>query len=65
MFLLSAILMFPVASLVIGFFIEDIANAVEAKHYPDLPPVTKIPFTEVLIDATKFMGVLILATCWH
>lgn len=61
MFLLSAFLMFPVASLVIGFFIEDIADAVEAKHYPDLPPAEDLPFTEVMLDATRFMGVLILA----
>lgn len=60
-FLLSAFMMFPVAALVIGFFVEDIAEAVEAKHYPDLPPARKIPFTKVLLDATKFMGILILA----
>lgn len=61
MFLLSAFLMFPVASLVIGFFIEDIADAVEAKHYAHLPPAKNLPFREVMIDATKFMGIMILA----
>jgi uncharacterized protein involved in cysteine biosynthesis len=61
MFLLSAFLMFPVASLVIGFFIEDIADAVETKHYPHLPPAESLPFTEVIIDASKFMGIMILA----
>jgi uncharacterized protein involved in cysteine biosynthesis len=61
MFVLSAFLMFPVASLVIGFFVEDIADAVEAKHYPQLPPANKLPFSEVLIDATKFMGIMVLA----
>ena len=61
MFLLSAFLMFPVASLVIGFFVEDIADAVEAKHYAHLPAAKNLPFTEVMIDAIKFMGVLVLA----
>ncbi len=61
MFLLSAFLMFPVASLVIGFFIEDIADAVEAKHYPNLPPADNLPFREVMTDAAKFLGIMVLA----
>ena len=61
MFVLSTFLMFPVASLVIGFFIEDIADAVEAKHYPLLPPVERLSFKDVMLDATKFLGVMILA----
>ena len=61
MFLLSAFLMFPVASLIIGFFIEDIADAVEAKHYPHLPPADNIRFVEIMIDATKFLGIMVLA----
>jgi CysZ protein len=61
MFLLSAFLMFPVASLVIGFFVEDIADAVEAKHYPHLPPADDIPFVDVMSDAAKFLGIMILA----
>ncbi len=61
MFLLSAFLMFPVASIVIGFFVEDIADAVEAKHYPHLPPAQNLPFTEVMIDAAKFLGIMVLA----
>ena len=61
MFVMSAFLMFPVASLVIGFFVEDIADAVEAKHYPRLSPATRIPFTEVMLDAVKFMGILLVA----
>ena len=61
MFVISAFLMFPVASLVIGFFVEEIADAVEAKHYPLLPPVQKLKWGEVIWDATKFMGLLIIA----
>lgn len=61
LFLLSAILMFPVASLVIGFFVEDIANAVEAEHYSHLPPAKSVPWSEVLPDAAKFLGILLVA----
>ena len=61
MLAVSALLMFPVASLVIGFFVEEIADAVEAKHYPHLPPVNKLSWGEIIWDATKFMGVLIIA----
>ncbi len=61
MLVLSAFLMFPVASLVIGFFIEDIADAVEAKHYANLPPAESLPFTKVMIDAAKFVGIMVLA----
>lgn len=61
MFLLSAFLMFPVASLVIGFFIEDIADAVEAKHYAHLSPANKLPLGDVMVDAAKFLGVMIVA----
>lgn len=61
MFLLSAFLMFPIASVVIGFFIEDIADAVEAKHYPQLSPPNDVSFGDILIDATKFLGIMLVA----
>ncbi len=59
--LLSVFLMFPVASIFIGFFLETIAGAVERKHYPDLPKVTSLTFMESLTNATKFMFLLIFA----
>ena len=61
MIVLSAFLMFPVASVFIGFFVESIADAVEDKHYPGLPEVTPIPISDTIIDALKFLGILILA----
>ncbi|MXU64080.1 EI24 domain-containing protein [Oceanomicrobium pacificus] len=57
----SAFLMFPVASVVIGFFLEDIAGAVEEKHYPALPPADPLPWSDTLIDAAKFLLLMILA----
>lgn len=59
MLVFSIFLMVPVASAFTGFFLEDVAAAVEARHYPDLPPVPRIPFYEALIDSINFFGVLI------
>jgi hypothetical protein len=36
MLVLSVVLMVPVAAAVVGFFLDDIAAAVEARHYPAL-----------------------------
>lgn len=58
---LLSFLMFPIASLIIGFFLEDISDTVEARFYPYLPAVKRIPMGPMLFDALKFVGVLILA----
>jgi CysZ protein len=60
MLLLSSILMVPVASAFISMFLETIAAAVERKHYPDLPPARSIGIAEGLVDALKFLGLLIV-----
>lgn len=61
MLVLSVFLMVPVASAMTGIFLEDVAEAVEARHYPGLPPAGRIPFTEALRDTLAFLGVLIAA----
>ena len=58
---LSVFLMVPVASAMTGIFLEDVAEAVEARHYPDLPAAGRIPFFEAAKDTLTFLGVLILA----
>lgn len=60
MLAVSAFLMFPIAAVVIGFFLEDIVEAVETQHYPDLPRIERIPMPVALLDALKFMGLLIV-----
>jgi CysZ protein len=60
MLLLSSVLMVPVASAFISMFLETIAAAVERKHYPNLPPARPIGIVEGLVDALKFLGVLIV-----
>ncbi|QIE47631.1 hypothetical protein G5B38_16925 [Pseudohalocynthiibacter aestuariivivens] len=59
MILLSIFLMVPVASAITSMFLEEVAQAVEDRHYPALPPVTPVPFWDGLRDTVNFLGVLI------
>lgn len=56
---LSVFLMVPVASAFAGFFVEDVAAAVEARHYPDLPPVPRAPLGDTLVESVNFVGVIV------
>lgn len=60
MLVLSFFLMVPVASAFTGFFLDDVAEMVEARHYPGLPPARRIPPGEALQDSLNFL-LLILA----
>ena len=60
MLILSVFLMVPVASVFMGLFIEWISEAVEAKHYPHLPPAKGLGLWEGLRDALGLFVVLIL-----
>ena len=57
--ILSAFLMFPVAILFIGFFLDEIADAVEARHYPQLPAPRRQGWGEMLTQSVQFTLVLI------
>lgn len=59
--ILPVFLMVPVASAITSIFLEEVAQAVEDKHYTHLPPASRIPFSEAVMDGLSFMGVLILA----
>lgn len=59
MLILSIFLMVPVASAFTGLFLEDVAEAVEDKHYPHLPSAPRTPFYEAFRDSVNFFGVLI------
>lgn len=56
---LSVFLMVPAASAFSGLFLEYVAQAVEDRHYPYLPPAPRIPLTDSLIDAANFFGLLV------
>ncbi len=59
--MLSVVLMVPVASAITSFFLDEVAQAVEDRHYPALGPGRNVPWTEELRDSAAFLGVLILA----
>lgn len=61
MLVLSVFLMVPVASAFTGFFLEDVAEAVEDRHYPALPPARRISVAEALRDGLNFLALLIVA----
>lgn len=44
----------------IGFLLDRVANAVERRHYPQLPPARQAPFAEVVVTTAKFLAVLIV-----
>ena len=53
-------LLFPsVMSAVISLLLERIAAAVEARHYPHLPAPDEMPLTEALMQAAKFLAVMV------
>lgn len=59
MIILSMFLMVPVASAITSMFLDEVAQAVEDRHYPALPSVPGVPFGEALRDTINFLGVLI------
>ncbi len=59
MLLLSFFFMIPVASAFTGIFLDNVAQAVEQKFYPHLPPAPKISFMETMLDTLLFLGLLI------
>ncbi len=57
---IAAMLLFPGAVVVvISFLLEDIAQAVEAKHYPGLPPPRETGISETIWSATVFAVIAI------
>lgn len=55
----SIFLMVPVASAMTGLFLDQVADAVEDRHYPGLPAVPDLPISETLKDTVGFLGVMI------
>jgi len=58
---LSVFLMVPVASAFTGIFLDEVADAVEARHYPDAEPADGTPLLTGLADALRFLGVVMAA----
>ena len=56
---LSVVLMVPVATAFTGIFLEDVVQAVEDRHYPGLPPVTRATYLDTLVETANFLGLLL------
>ncbi|MER2507768.1 MAG: EI24 domain-containing protein [Amaricoccus sp.] len=59
MLALSVVLMVPVAAGVVGFFLDEVAAAVEARHYPNLPPLFALGLSQQVADSLRFMALVI------
>ncbi|MCZ4354337.1 EI24 domain-containing protein [Roseovarius aestuarii] len=59
MLIASVFLMVPVASAITSLFLDRVAQAVEDRHYPDLPMARTVGTIEGLRDSASFLGVLI------
>ncbi|MHC0053401.1 EI24 domain-containing protein [Actibacterium sp. D379-3] len=59
MIYLSSFLMVPVASAFTGFFLDDVAAAVDDRYYPGLPPALQIGLYDTIRDSINFFGVLV------
>ncbi len=59
MIVLSVVLMVPVAAAFTGIFLDDVAEAVEEKHYPGLGAVGHIPVRDTLRDSLSLILVTI------
>jgi uncharacterized protein involved in cysteine biosynthesis len=59
--LVLAWILFPsVVVLILSFFLEDVAQAVEDRHHPDLGPARVQPWREVVVIAVKFAFIAIV-----
>ncbi len=56
----SIFLMVPVASAFSGIFLDSVADAVEASHYPTLPPANALPLVDTLISSLKMFFLLVV-----
>lgn len=55
----SVVLMVPATAAAAGFFLDDVADAVEARHYPGLPPAAAPGFARQAWDSARFLGLVL------
>ncbi len=69
MALLSAFLMFPVAAVFVNLFLDRIVDAVEARHYAELPPGRSMGLAEAIRGGLGFalvvLGVNLVAMIFY
>lgn len=59
-FIVTLVLFPAIVTIIVGVLLDDIARAVEAKHYPQLPPARERPMVEDLLTTLRFAGASIL-----
>jgi CysZ protein len=57
---LSVFMMMPVASAFTAFFLDEVASAVEDRHYPGLPPAPGLGWMDTLVDTIGFLALLLV-----
>jgi CysZ protein len=59
--LVASFLLFPaVVATVMSFLLDEVAEAVEDRHYPGLPPARDQPWGEIAADGARFAGITIV-----
>ncbi|SMX25946.1 CysZ-like protein [Pelagimonas phthalicica] len=61
MMVLSVFLMVPTASAITSLFLDEVAQAVEDKHYPGLGAATPVSLSDGLRDTFRFLGIMVVA----
>ena len=56
----SVLLMVPVASAFTGFFLDDVTDAVEERHYAHLPAAPHLTLAQSLGEAMAFFGLIVI-----
>jgi uncharacterized protein involved in cysteine biosynthesis len=55
MLLLFTLMLFPaVVTIIVGFFLDRVADAVESRHYPTLPAARSISLSETVLSTARF-----------
>lgn len=55
-----ALLLAPVTAIIAGFFLDDVAEVIERRDYPDETPGRALPLGQAIAGSLKFLGVVIL-----
>ena len=54
---LVTLLLYPsMVVIIVGLFLDQVADAVEARHFPNLPPPRPQRLTEVIFQSIRFAG---------
>lgn len=55
-----ALLIAPVTAIIAGLFLDDVAEVLEKRDYPQDPPGRAMPMGEAIVASIKFFGIIIL-----